>query len=353
VQATPREVKITIQGEGLGKEEIQTITLDNCSGKSDLTRVERRSQSVDVTVSEEMAARLGASVEVISAEVQLSVGKAMTQKGERSSEIHLTAPPRTHMVFQVVWSGNEQLGYVENLFGSSIPIAFRGFAPEDVRIKSQSDIGCEDVGTSRPLVSGKVCTVPLLVGTSLREAEGLISSLGLQMNKSVQYDKVPLNQIVSQLPPAETKLDPCEGEVRVVVSLGPTPPPATSTPVPQWVTVPANVQWTDMHVTLEAGKAYQIAAEGTWMGCNTYQYKGADGCGQSPCSAYNPDVPLLNADCLALIGKIGSSGIVFFVGQSAQIVAPQTGSLFLGPNDSSWGLESNKGTLQVRVTQQP
>lgn len=91
-QATPRPVKVTVQGEGLGKEQIQTIALDNCSGKSDLTRVERRSQSVDVTVSEEMAARLGASVEVISAEVQSSVGEAMTQKGERSSEIHLTAP---------------------------------------------------------------------------------------------------------------------------------------------------------------------------------------------------------------------------------------------------------------------
>lgn len=173
------------------------------------------------------------------------------------------------------------------------------------------------------------------------------------MNKSVQYDKAPLNQVVSQLPPAETKLDPCEGEVHVVVSLGPTPPPATSTPVPQWVTVPANVQWTDMHAMLEEGKTYLISAEGTWMGCSTYQYKGANGCGQSPCAAYNPDVPLPNADCMALIGKIGSSDEVFFVGQSTRIVAPQAGLLYLGPNNSSWGLELSGGALQVRVAQQP
>ena len=136
--------QVIIQGDNPGKEEIQTIELDNCDGKADATRTEQRSQSVEVTISSEIAAKLGASAEVISAEVQAAVGVASSHVAGRSTSIQLVAPPRTRMIFQLVWTGKEQIGVVQNLRGSNIPIAFRSFTPTDVRIKSQSDIGCPD-----------------------------------------------------------------------------------------------------------------------------------------------------------------------------------------------------------------
>lgn len=135
------EPDVIFQGNSQ-KEEIQTLAIDNCDGKSDVSRTEERSQSVDVTLSAEIAAKMGASVEAISAEVQAAVGAATTQSGSRSMSIQLTAPPKTHMQFQLLWTGNEQIGVVRNLRGANLPIAFRGFAPTDVRIKSQNDIGC-------------------------------------------------------------------------------------------------------------------------------------------------------------------------------------------------------------------
>ena len=139
--ATPTP-QVTIQGDNAGREEIQTIEIDNCDGKGDAIRTEQRSQSVEVTISPEIAARLGASIEVITAEIQATVGASTTRGTTRSTSIQLSAPPQTRMVFQLIWTGKEQIGVVQNLRGSSIPIAFSGFTPTDVRIKSQADTGC-------------------------------------------------------------------------------------------------------------------------------------------------------------------------------------------------------------------
>lgn len=154
-QATP---EVTIQGDTSGKEEVQTIELDNCGGKADTTRIEQRTQSVDVTISTELAAKIGASVEVVSAEVQAAVSLAITPGSERSTSIHLVAPPDTRMVFQLVWVGNEQIGIVQNIHNSDIPVAFRSFLPTDVRIRSQSDIGCS--GSSSPQAVFEPTTLP-------------------------------------------------------------------------------------------------------------------------------------------------------------------------------------------------
>ncbi|MCI0561680.1 MAG: hypothetical protein MN733_24590 [Nitrososphaera sp.] len=147
-QATP---EVNIQGDTPGKEEVQTIELDNCGGKADATRVEQRTQSVDVTISTEVAGKIGASVEVVSAEVQAAVGLAITPGSERSTSIQLVAPPDTRMVFELVWVGNEQIGVVQNIRNSDVPVAFRSFLPTDVRIRSQSDIGCSGSSTPQPV----------------------------------------------------------------------------------------------------------------------------------------------------------------------------------------------------------
>ena len=141
-QVVESKLEVTIQGDKPDTEEVQPIELDNCDGKGNATRTEHRSRSVESTVSAEIAAKLGASAEVISAEVQAAVGAAMQWGTERTTSIELVAPPGTRMAFQLVWIGDEQLGVVQNLRASSIPIAFRSFKPTDVRIKSQYDIGC-------------------------------------------------------------------------------------------------------------------------------------------------------------------------------------------------------------------
>lgn len=143
VSAAPQ---VLVQGNTTA-EEAQTIELDNCNGKADAVRSEERGQSVDVTVSAEVAAKLGVSVEVIQAEVQTTVGAQVTDSVYRKSTIQLVAPPRTRMVFQIVWSGPEQVGIVQNLKSVGVPIAFRRFSPTDVKIKSQLDIGCATPGT--------------------------------------------------------------------------------------------------------------------------------------------------------------------------------------------------------------
>lgn len=145
-----------MQGDTPGKEEVQPIELDNCNGKADTKRIEQRTRSIEATISSEIAAKFGASAEVLSAEVEAAVGAAMKWGAERSTSIELVAPPGTRMAFQLVWIGDEQVGIVQNLRAPNIPIAFRSFRPTDVRIKSQYDIGCPS--SEKP--SGSSTTVP-------------------------------------------------------------------------------------------------------------------------------------------------------------------------------------------------
>lgn len=145
VQPTP---VVTVNNSNANAEEIQTIQLDNCDGKGDSKRTEVRSQSIEAEISAGLAAQIGSNVGVVQGAVQVAVGTALTAGSERSSSIELSAPPGTHMEIQLVWTGEEQVGVVQNILGSDVPIAFRTFAPTDVRIKSQYDIGCPGGRTS-------------------------------------------------------------------------------------------------------------------------------------------------------------------------------------------------------------
>jgi hypothetical protein len=145
--------QVIIQGENPAKEELQTIEIDNCNGKTDIPRTETRSQSIETTISAELAAKLGAQGPVIYGEVQATVGAALGRKAERTSSIQVSAPPGSRMVFQLAWTGPEQLGFVQNLRGSSLPVAFTVFTPTDVRIKNQLDIGCPAPNKQSPTSS--------------------------------------------------------------------------------------------------------------------------------------------------------------------------------------------------------
>ncbi len=147
--------QVVVQGESPNEQVIQTIEIDNCDGMSDVTRTEQRTRSVEVTISTEMAAKIGASVEVVSAEIQAAVGSAIASEAQSSTSIQLSAPPGTRMLFQLLWIGKEQVGIVQNLRGSGIPVVFQSFTPTDVRIKSQQDIGCPSPGALQPVVTSQ------------------------------------------------------------------------------------------------------------------------------------------------------------------------------------------------------
>jgi len=90
--------------------------------------------------------------------------------------------------------------------------------------------------TTPPIVVGftpaSVCLVPNVVGLDQTVAEGMLTDLGLQPVKSVQVDpSVAKDAVISQKPVAGKRLEPCTGDVIIVVSRGgPTKPADTPAP---------------------------------------------------------------------------------------------------------------------------
>lgn len=175
VPATP---SVIVQGVTEGKEILQTIDLDNCNGKSDAVRSEELTMSVDVTVSAEIAASAGVSAEVVSTEVQAAVSAALSQGSSKSMSIQLTAPPGSHMNFQIAWVGNEQVGVVQNVAGLEIPIAFRSFVPHDVRIKSQFDVGCPNAQSFQEVVPQPTISTATIAPTLASQSTGVCQESG-------------------------------------------------------------------------------------------------------------------------------------------------------------------------------
>lgn len=94
--------------------------------------------------------------------------------------------------------------------------------------------------TTTPIVVGftpsDACLVPNVTGLDQAVAEGMLAEIGLQPVKSVQDDpSVAKGAIISQEPLAGKRLEPCSGDVIIVVSRGPLPKP-TYTPAPPTVT---------------------------------------------------------------------------------------------------------------------
>lgn len=177
-QVTAPTPQIIIQADIPGREVVQPIELDNCDGKADTKRTEHRTRSVESTISAEIAAKFGVSAEVLSAEVQATVGASAGWTEGQGTSIELVAPPGTRMAFQLVWIGNEQVGVVQNLRGSNIPIAFRIFKPTDVRIKSQYDIGCPPLAARVPTAAPLQPTVPPVAPTRTKIAQPAVVNRG-------------------------------------------------------------------------------------------------------------------------------------------------------------------------------
>lgn len=83
-----------------------------------------------------------------------------------------------------------------------------------------------------------ICVVPDVVGQDVAVAESSLTGAGLQPVKDFRHDdSVAQNAIISQDLAAGTRLEPCQGDVVIIVSLGPIPP--TQTPLPP-TAVPTN-----------------------------------------------------------------------------------------------------------------
>lgn len=286
--------QVIMQGDTPGREEVQPIELDNCNGKGDAKRIEQRTRSIESTISAEIAAKFGTSAEVLSAEVQAAVGAAMKWGAERSTSIELVAPPGTWMAFQLVWIGDEQVGIVQNLRASNIPIAFRSFKPTDVRIKSQYDIGCPVPGTQ-----GSVAT--------------------------------------SLPPPPKAQ------------------PAVTAQPISVLLKVFANRGWQNTNILVARGNRVIVEYVSDLWFTASGDGGGRDASGGPnhwTCTLPECHEPLHDFPKYALIGKIGDSGDILKVGNYSDFVTQINGMLYLRPNygDVDMPIFNPQGAITVRIT---
>ena len=90
------------------------------------------------------------------------------------------------------------------------------FFPTAISAVTQSGGNPTPESTAKP-----VCVVPNIVGLDRYAAEKSLRSLGLRPIESNQYDSTPPGNVVSQYPAGSTRIDPCGGDVLIVISLGP------------------------------------------------------------------------------------------------------------------------------------
>jgi hypothetical protein len=105
------------------------------------------------------------------------------------------------------------------------------------------------------------------------------------------------------------------------------------------ITVSAQQQWTSTGITVQRGQTINLKADGEIK----------FGPGSAPPSGSgetHPQNPLPGVPTGALIGRIGNSA-PFLLGNQTQIVAPASGQLFLGVNDSY--VQDNQGAFEVDI----
>ena len=108
--------------------------------------------------------------------------------------------------------------------------------------------------------------------------------------------------------------------------------------------VPATQTWSDTGIAVSAGELIEIDASGT-ITFRAGDAVGPNGFGPDEHDQHN-ELPCTNH--AALIGRIGTDGSPFPVGDQRLVVAPSSGRLFLGVNDRDVG--NNGGAFALRVT---
>jgi len=112
------------------------------------------------------------------------------------------------------------------------------------------------------------------------------------------------------------------------------------------VRVQADQPWTDTHVDLAAGDRLEIdALGGMWSPWPGGQYDALGSGGDPRCDCNQ----MMGVSHAALIARVGD-GDPFFVGNHWEQLVGDSGTLFLGINDSRLG--DNSGSLEVRIETQ-
>jgi hypothetical protein len=119
------------------------------------------------------------------------------------------------------------------------------------------------------------------------------------------------------------------------------------------VSIPANQAWTDTGTPVVQGQTYTVTASGivSYHNGDPSMVSSADGRPIDICppgSTYHNGFPAPQLPCIAMIGKIGPDGAPFLVGHQKTFVAPITGELFFGMNDSF--LPDNGGAWVATIT---
>lgn len=123
-----------------------------------------------------------------------------------------------------------------------------------------------------------------------------------------------------------------------------TNPPAAA-PVPGAINIPANQPWTSTGISVRKGQTLTFSTTGQ-VQLSTDGNDIADANG-SKNARYAANAALKNVLAGALIGRIGTNGAPFAIGNMSTIVAPAAGILYLGVNDDGFG--DNQGGFQVVV----
>jgi hypothetical protein len=116
------------------------------------------------------------------------------------------------------------------------------------------------------------------------------------------------------------------------------------------VSVPAYQPWTFTEINLRGGDTFTVAAEGTITTNVAGATASPDGtppdcrvAGEVHRPFVAPELP-----CWSLLGRIGPQGAIFEVGSHANLVAGNSGQLYLGVNDNFFG--DNSGAWTAHVT---
>lgn len=134
--STPSDPAAVLQVTETGSESpdtvSETIRMNNCGGKADVTQTADRS----LTVTVEGAGSLGVDAQIIRA----NITARYAERTGVSKRIELTAPPGTDMEFTVVWTEHQWLGTVTSPVGSD-EARYRARVPIAVELVASRDRG--------------------------------------------------------------------------------------------------------------------------------------------------------------------------------------------------------------------
>jgi hypothetical protein len=121
---------------------------------------------------------------------------------------------------------------------NSLAVAESMFIRGLILLTMTSTIGTSTILLKVGSTTAEICEVPDVVGLDQAAAKSMLVGLGLQPVESNQYDpNVTTGSVISQDPPAGSRMKPCQGDVIIMISLGPLPVPSP-TPVPTHTPTP-------------------------------------------------------------------------------------------------------------------